>query len=146
MKAIIIILLFGITISYDAKAATNYARRYCSSYNIRYYNWSEKGEDAFFVSQCLVAGGQDLKGCPGRDNYGLIPSVSGLKRCLILKGWKSSSSKPVNFKEGYPIFAKSYNHAMIATGFNGDNIIYCAHRNDRCDAVLNSKSVEYYYI
>ena len=146
MKAIIIILLFGITLSYDAKAATNYARRYCSGYNHHYYNYYEKGEDAFFVSQCLVAGGQDFTGCVGRDNYGLIPSVSGLKRCLILKGWKSSSSKPVNFKEGYPIFAKSYIHEMIATGFDGNYIIFCAHVNDRCNARINAKSVEYFYL
>ena len=80
------------------------------------------------------------------DNYGLIPSVSNLKRCLLSKGWKSSKSKPFNFKEGYPIILKYGNHVMLATRFRSNNIIYCAHRNDRCNAEINDKSVEYYYL
>ena len=94
----------------------------------------------------MVAGGQDFTGCGGKDNQGMIIGVSNLKKCLLSKGWKLSSSKPINFKAGYPIFAKSYIHEMIATGFDGNYIIFCAHVNDRCNARINAKSVEYFYL
>ena len=44
MKAIIIILLLGFTLSYEPKAAIAYARKYCNKYNPYYENYQEKKE------------------------------------------------------------------------------------------------------
>ena len=147
MKTIIIILLLGISLSYNPIASVNYARKYCNTYNPKYYNYNPMGGDcANFVSQCMAAGGQDFHGCNGVDPKGMIPHVPSLKACLSKKKWKHSLSKPVNFKAGYPIFLKSNLHGMLATGIDGNNIIYCSHNADRCNGKISSSSVEFYYL
>ena len=138
MKAIVIVLLVGISLSYNPGAAVSYARSHCNNYKGR------GGDCANFVSQCMHAGGQGFDGCGSRDNKGMLPGVAGLKSCLSSKGWKSYRSKPNNFRAGYPIFLKSGSHAMLATGVSGGNIIFCAHTNDRCDASISAGSVDFY--
>ena len=145
MKAIVIVLLVGISLSYNPGAAVSYARSHCNNYNPNYNNYKGRGGDcANFVSQCMHAGGQSFDGCGSRDNKGMLPGVAGLKSCLSSKGWKSYRSKPNNFRAGYPIFLKSGSHAMLATGVSGGNIIFCAHTNDRCDASISAGSVDFY--
>ena len=146
MKATIIILLLGFTFSFNPGNSMKYALTYCNHYNPKYHYYKDRGEDAHFVSQCLVAGGQNFDGCNGRDGKGMILSVSNLKTCLLSKGWKSSDKKPASFKMGYPIFFKNCLHAMIATGFDGDNVVFCAHDRDRCNAKIKATSVDYYYL
>ena len=145
MKAIVIVLLVGISLSYNPGAAVSYARSHCNNYNPDYNNYKGRGGDcANFVSQCMHAGGQGFDGCGSRDNKGMLPGVAGLKSCLSSKGWKSYRSKPNNFRAGYPIFLKSGSHAMLATGVNGNTIVFCAHTNDRCDASISAGSVDFY--
>ena len=145
MKAIVIVLLVGISLSYNPGAAISYARSHCNNYNPSYNNYKGRGGDcANFVSQCMHAGGQSFDGCGSRDNKGMLPGVAGLKSCLSSKGWRSYRSKPNNFRAGYPIFLKSGSHAMLATGVSGGNIIFCAHTNDRCDASISAGSVDFY--
>ena len=92
----------------------------------------------------MYAGGQSFDGCGSRDKNGMIPSVSGLKNCLLLKGWRSYHSQPHNFKVGYPIFLKRSSHVMIATGFSGGKFVYCAHTQDVCDRAINPDSVDFF--
>ena len=145
MKAIIIILLFGISFSYNPGAAITYARKYCNYPNPGNYDYYRSGENAHFVSECLAAGGQRFDGCSGLNSKGMFHSVGYLKNCLLSKGWKLSKSRSTNYKAGYPIFLKGGNHAMLITGFDGDDIIFCSHEKDRCDAKIKAYSVDYYY-
>ena len=147
MKAIIIILLFGISFSYNRTNAIKYAKKYCNYRGPYYdYHYQRDGENANFVSKCLVAGGQKFDGCAGRDSKGMFLNIQNLKNCLLKKGWKKSISKHPEFKAGYPIFLKNIPHVMLATGFDSYYIIYCAHASDRCDAKIDAKSVEYFYL
>ena len=151
MKTILIILLIGISLSYNPWGAINYANAYCSSYNPAFNNYKGRGGDcANFVSQCLTAGGFSLAGCGGTDNKGMIPGVSNLKNCLTSRGWRVSGSMPPNFQMGYPIFAKAYSHAMLATGISGGTsggyVFYCAHTTDRCNARIPMSDVDFYYL
>ena len=145
MKTIILILLLGISLSYDAGAALNYAKRHCckSCYNKNYNNYRNVGGDcANFVSQCLTAWGLSFSGCGGRDNKGMIPGVSNLMNCLGAKGWKVNSK---NFRPGYPFFKKNRSHAMLAGEVNGNTIQVYGHTNDRCGDITISRSEVYTY-
>ena len=145
MKAIVLILLVGISLSYNPGAAVSYAHQYCQKYNKNYNNYKNSGGDcANFVSQCMHNGGQNFAGCSGVDGKGMIPGVTNLKNCLGSRGWRYSGSKPAGSQAGYPIFAKGYSHAMLATGFDGNKIIYCGHTRDRCDARIDAGSVDFY--
>ena len=144
MKTILLLVLVGLSISYNANAAVNYAISYCRSYN-RDYNYYRGADCANFVSQCLIAGGLSLSDCGGRDSKGAIPTVLFLKRCLSQKHWHSSSTMPGSFKAGYPFFHNSYSHAMIATSISGSKVYYAGHTNDRCGDVYMTSGVTYYY-
>ena len=144
MKTILLLVLVGLSISYNANAAVNYAIRHCRNYNGAYNSYP--GADcANFVSQCLIAGGLSLSDCGGRDNKGAIPGVSNLKSCLSKKNWHSSSTRPGSFKAGYPFFHNSYSHAMLATSISGSKVYYAGHTNDRCGDVYMTSGVTYYY-
>ena len=145
MEKIYLILLIGLTVSYDPSAAVSYALKHCASgtYNSKYISYP--GNDcANFVSQCLIAGGQSLKGCPGVNGNGCVPLVSNLRACLAQKGWKSSNTKPAGFKAGYPMIYGN-DHAVLATSVNGGTIKYSAHSNDRCNSGFYG-SPTYYYL
>ena len=118
--------------------------KYCNNYNPEYNNYKDKGEEesANFVSQCIsVGGGQDLTGCEGLDDKGMIPNSSNLKKCLISKGWKKNR---ITIAKGYPIFTKVNSYAMFMTNVGTDGILYCSHAPDRCKARTNYKSVDIY--
>ena len=146
MKEIIFILLVGLTLSYNPSGAINYARTYCRNYNPQYYNYRNQGGDcANFVSQCLIAGGERLDGCSGKDGKGAIPLVSDLRNCLSSRGWRYSTGINDNFKAGYPFF-QGTGHAMIATTVNGKSIKFCGHTNDRCDMGMTAPTYyDYFY-
>ena len=115
MKAYIIILLLGISLSYNPRAAIEYANKYCSNYNKIFYNYNSENDgrdSANFVSQCLHEGGQSFEGCNGVDLKGMIPRVSELKACLVSKGWKSSGSMP---SSGMP-------KGSVITYYNGGHV------------------------
>ena len=144
MKSILICLLLGLSFSYNKIGAINYALKYCNNYNPNYNNYKDKGEEesANFVSQCIsVGGGQDLTGCEGLDDKGMIPNSSNLKKCLISKGWKKNR---LTIAKGYPIFTKVNSYAMFMTNVGTDGILYCSHAPDRCKARTNYKSVDIY--
>ena len=147
MKAIILFLFFGLTLSYNPSNALYYASQHCSasSYNPSYNNYKGRGGDcANFVSQCLMAGGLDISNCYGRDDKGSITSVGNLKSCLTQKGWRSSSIKPANFQAGYVLFLKNGEHPLLASYVSGNSIRVYAHTNDRCDENVGS-NFDYYY-
>ena len=145
MKAILICLLIGLTLSYSTSGAINYARKYCKNYNSKYNNYAGSGGDsANFISQCIhEGGGQSLSNCKV-DRKGMIIGIASLKKCLKEKGWKGYSNRPNSFKAGYPIFLKDSSHAMLATGISGNTIYYCSHNNDRCDYTINADQVEFW--
>ena len=148
-----IILLFFLIIGfysfkYDTKKAVKYAQKHCINHNPVYYFDYEYGDAANFVSQCMIEGGMNFKGCTGVDDLrGVILNVGYLKVCLDRKGFKSSKNMVKKFKAGYPI-AIGNSHIVIASKIEGSNVYYCAHSIDRCDALLNSTSndLTYYYI
>ena len=145
MKAILLFLLIGLTLSYSTSGALSYAKKYCSSYNRNYYKYDGK-DCANFVSQCMhEGGGQDFSGCGGKDAKGMIPAVANLKSCLKSKGWKSSSTKPKGFVAGYPVFVKSYSHAMLAGGFSGSDVLCYSHTNERCNEPYAASKLDFYY-
>ena len=144
MKITLLLILVGLSFSYNPSAAVNYALKYCRDYNPSYNSYY--GVDcANFVSQCLIAGGLSLSGCYGLDSRGTLPLVANLKNCLSQKGWRSSSTRPSNFKAGYPFFANAYEHAMLATSISGGYVYYAAHTNDRCGDSAMSSGITYYY-
>ena len=144
MKAILLLVLVGLALSYNPSAAVNYALNHCRNYNSA-YNTYPGADCANFVSQCLIAGGQSLSGCSGLDSKGTLPAVSNLKTCLRNKGWSSSSTRPGSFIAGYPFFHNSYSHAMIATSISGSKVYYAGHTNDRCGDVYMTSGVTWYY-
>ena len=144
MKILSLFLLICFIYTYNPQKAIEYARRYCRNYNPHFTIYGRMGDCANFVSQCLVAGGQDLKGCNGINSRGMIEIVSYLETCLINKGWKKTTGINKDFKPGYPFFMH-HQHAMIATSVNGNSIKFCAHTNDRCDASISAYSHYVYY-
>ena len=145
MKILVLSLLLCFAFTYNPSKAVTYAKTYCKNYNSKYANYAGMGGDcANFVSQCLIAGGQKLKGCSGTDGHGSIPGVANLRACLGSKGWKNSKGMNKKFKAGYPFF-QGNSHAMIASSVNGNSIQYCGHTNDRCNQPMNAPGDYYYY-
>ena len=140
MKIIILLLLIGLSLTYDRSAAIKYARTLCSSYHYPEYEQTS----ASFVSQCMIAGGMNFNSCSigWRDEHGGFPRATDLKSCLQQKGWKHSSSRPASFKAGYPIFSTQYEHAMLATAISGNSVRFAT--PDVCDRTIYS-GIEYYY-
>ncbi len=145
MKLVILFVLVALSLSYNPSAAVNYALTYCRSYNPN-YNRYPGADCANFVSQCLIAGGESLSGCGGKDGWGAIPYVPNLTACLSSRGWHSSSTRPGSFRAGYPFFMNAYQHAMLATRVNSGSVNYAGHTNDRCGDVTISSGVTYYYL
>ena len=145
MKGIIFFLLVGLTLTYDPSKGITYAKKYCKNYNKNYINYRNQGGDcANFVSQCLIAGGENLSGCGGTDKKGSIPRVKNLEACLSSKGWSHSKGINGSFKAGFPFFSPG-THAMIATSVSGSSLKFCAHTNDRCESSLTASSQYNFY-
>ena len=137
MKGIIFFLLVGLTLTYDPSKGITYAKKYCKNYNKNYINYRNQGGDcANFVSQCLIAGGENLSGCGGTDK--------NLEACLSSKGWSHSKGINGSFKAGFPFFSPG-THAMIATSVSGSSLKFCAHTNDRCESSLTASSQYNFY-
>ena len=133
MKLILICLFLGLSLSYDRMAAVNYAHKYCNKYNPNYNNYrtDKPGDEAaYFISQCLsIGGGQDLSGCEGLDDKGMINGNYALKLCLKSKGWiKNGLIAP-----GYIMFLFHTSYPLIVTKVNFRDIYYASHNPDRCD-------------
>ena len=143
MKTIILFLIIGLSLSYDPDKAVSYARQYCKKYNTDYKEYDFDGTN--FVSQCLIAGGQDFEKCVGVDNKGSIYLLANLKACLIQKGWKTrANSIPNKFKPGYPFIGAS--SVMIATDIKDDTITYCKHSSNTCDATTTDHRFIFFYL
>ena len=148
MKIIISFLIIAFSITYQPSEVVIYAKKYCDHYNTLYWSFPDnrQNDDANFVSQCLIAGGQKLDGCPNINKKGLISSPSNLRSCLIQKGWKSSKTMPPNFKAGYPMIKLDLSHAIIASIISGSSIYYSAHSPNVCNRKLDSKLYYYFYL
>ena len=63
-----------------------------NAYN-SYSNYKDiYGDNSNYISQCLIAGGQDFEKCVGVDSKGSIYLLGNLKTCLIQKGWKTRAN------------------------------------------------------
>ena len=143
MKTVLICLLFGLALSYNAQLALLYAQNYCNKYNPKYndYHKMDSNKEAFnFISQSLKEGGVDFEGCEGLDDKGMIKKNSDLKKCLTLKGWKKTNK----ISKGYPMFLRYGSFPMIITDVQRSGIIFCSHNYDRCDGRVSFNSVDIY--
>ena len=146
MKSILICLLLGLTLSYNAEFAVLYAKKYCGASNPNYHDYRKidpNKESYNFMSQCIHAGGQDFTGCEGLDDKGMLTDTYDLQKCLLMKGWKKTDV----FAPGYPIFRKTASvvmNGMIATGVEGPFIKFCSHCYDRCHSIILKRLVETY--
>ena len=147
MKAIIICLILGLTLSYNPQAAITYGNTYCRKYNPQYSSYAHSGGDcANFVSQCLHAGGLDFSGCAHVNRQGMIPGCTSLQNCLRSKyGWKKYTTRPPNYKPGYPTFLKYGPNAFLVVGIQGDNLYIDSHTPDRCHIAMDETILVYYY-
>ena len=118
------------TSSYSYMNAVVYAKRYYSSYNTAYPDWTEYGGDcANFISQCLYAGGKTMRGTPGTtsaaENWsnwfstGTSCNTSNVsstwRGANAFKGyWQSNASSYMTFSS---ICESSYDY-----GFMGDAV------------------------
>ena len=144
MKIILILLLFGFNLCYNAGAAVQYARDYCQHYNTKYQDYVGRGGDcANFVSQCMIAGGLSFSDCNPRRN-GILSGTYALRDCLVKKGWKYSQTKPPSFKAGYPLAKTDWSHFIIASQVSSSGIKFCGHTADVCDGTLKG-SFYYFY-
>ena len=144
MKSILILLLFGLSFSYDRQGAVNYASKYCDKFNPDFNKYSENVEESTnFLSQCLsVGGGQDFEGCEGKDDKGMFKNLDDLKNCLISKGWKKTET----IKKGNAAFKKIRDGAVIVSNdftFLG-TFHLSSHGPKRCSASMHSKFAEFY--
>ena len=118
MKTVLICLLLGLALSYNADLALLYARNYCNKYNPKYndYHKTERPKEAYnYISQCLKEGGQDFTGCEGLDDKGMLTDTYDLQKCLLMKGWKKTDV----FAPGYPIFRKDGTYSALVVEING---------------------------
>ena len=143
MKTVLICLLFGLALSYNAQLALLYAQNYCNKYNPKYndYHKTERPKEAYnYISQCLKEGGQDFTGCEGLDDKGMLTNAYDLQKCLLSKGWKRSAG----FAPGYPIFSLRYSVNGIVLSVDEKTVKYCSHAPDRCHSQSSKKSLETY--
>ena len=148
MRTIILFFLIGLSLSYDRKAAVEYARKHWNNYNDEeYINYADNGGDcANFVSQCMIAGGFNFYGCSVtyRDAKGSLPRVRDIYSCLIQKGWHKSKTLLPSFKAGYPVFLEDKSHVMIASSVSEGIVKISGHTNDRWDYIVPAELVYFY--
>ena len=135
MKYIILFLSIALSFSaYNRQAACDYAKKWWNSFNLdTYANYNSVGGDcANFVSQCLIAGGLNLRIMCGNaaawGQGGTVPNVGAMQTCLLDNGWTATSSLPSNFKKG-DVILYSTNHAVIAVSDYPD-VTFAAHNNN----------------
>ena len=87
-----------------------------------------------------------FKRCPSVDNKGIIPIGSSLQNCLRQKyGWKKYTTRPLNYKPGYPIFRKDGTYSALVIEINGNRLITDSHTPDRCQLSIDAKDSFYYF-
>ena len=138
---VLILCLIGLTLSYNADEAVNYAYRWYDSFNPAYNTYGNT-DCANFVSQCLIAGGQTLSGCIV-DDKGCVTGASNLGTCLIQKGWKSSSNMPSGFRAGYPIIFPG--HATICSSIQNGQALVACHSKPHYDVPTSWYGTPTYY-
>ena len=149
MKYIILLLsLVFITCVYDRDKVYQYAKTYAFHYNPNYKDYNSLGGDcANFVSQCLIAGGINLRQiCPDLANGvgGTIPNEVNLANCLLRNGWTKTTTAPKNFKKGDVVMYSNPGHAVIAvSGY--PNILIASHSYDRFEVSVNYRSGATYF-
>ena len=137
----ILLLCFLGILSYDSERAISYANTYWDKRNPDFGDYSNSfGDSPNFISQCLIAGGEDLSGYE-TDKFGSIIKTSVLEKYLNDNGWNSetSSSIPNDFNAGGIIIDNSY--AMIAL----TKTTYAAHSNDKCGSKIYDGTHTYYW-
>ena len=140
-------LIIGLSLSYDRKAAVEYAKKYWKDYNKDYINYADIGGDcANFVSQCMIAGGFNFYGCSVtlRDSKASLPRVKDIYTCLLQKGWHHSKTLPPSFKAGYPVFLDDLSHIMIASSVNEGKVKISGHTNDRWEYEVPAPLIYFY--
>ena len=144
---IVLCILLGITPTFIQSDAIKYARKFCKNYNPYYYNYTDNDdhENINFISQSLFSGGESFSGCQGRDRFGMFINYIDIIKCLEKKGWKYSDKMNEKFKIGNPAFIYNSRRGMITTGENGDKIIYCRHKTDKCDEEIEKGKLVFYY-
>ncbi len=116
--------------SYSTTDAVAYAEQHYNTYNSAYPDWTSYGGDcANFISQCLYAGGKDMKGTPGTSeaaqnwaNWFSTGSSCNTKN--VSSTWRGANAFKSYWQSnasGYSTFttvgSESYNY-----GFKGDAI------------------------
>ena len=141
-KTIFIFLLCFLEIfSYSPEKAIAYANQYCDKRNENYNDYSSQfGDSPNFISQCLIAGDENLSGCE-TDSYGSIIDTDILEKCLQDNGWnyQTSDTIPEDFPAGGIIIDNRY--AMIAV----TKSTYASHSNDKCGAQIYNGNHKYYW-
>ena len=144
MKTTLICLLLGFAFSYNREGAVEYAKKYCNNYNPNYNNYkyyNDGDESANFISQCIsIGGGQDLRGCDYLDNKGMVKYDTLFGYCLTTKGWK----KTLNASKGDVLILRTNLFPMIVTDVVNNNIYFCSHKPDRCDALASVHQIDIY--
>jgi len=96
--------------AYNRSQVTRYAEKWCDGKN-GFFNYYPQADCANFVSQCLIAGGLDLRGGPDCDAWNSIKTCDGLDDNLrnaqsatystILYNWSERSSS-ISTPHPYP--------------------------------------------
>lgn len=154
--------------SYDAWDAVCYANNHATNYNRDYPNWGISGyggDCANFVSQCLYAGGKNMRGSNASDfscwfSYGTANSTS-----QVSSTWRGADAfrnywqdHATSYKKFTSVSSKSWDygykgdavsllnkngravHTMIIVGSNNNpDFTLAAHSGDTNDASLDYK-------
>lgn len=116
--------------SYSYSDAVTYAKKYYSSYNSAYPDWTSYGGDcANFISQCLYAGGKNMKGTPGTsdaaqnwENWFSKGSSCNTKN--VSSTWRGANAFKSYWQgkaSGYRNFS-SVGSSSYSYGFTGDDL------------------------
>ena len=147
MKYIFLILsLFLFVSGYDRNKVYKYAEKHWNHYNPKYYNYNlMTGDCANFVSQCIIAGGINLKKICPNEAYGVggtVPNEVNLGNCLKRNGWTVSSTVPKNFDKGDVVIYPG--HAVIAiSGY--PKVTVAGHNKDRFGDLATYRTGATYY-
>ena len=129
--------------SFNTAAAVTYAENWWNQRNTTQYHDYGSVDCANFVSQCLIAGGLNLRESPYVDSWGCIPSCDNLHSYLVnyvgvrYETRAKTEPPPAWFKPGdIAMFGNSqdpWQHSVFAVAI--DNItgetLVDAHSNDR---------------
>lgn len=125
---------------YNRNAAVNYANTWCNKRNPQYKKYTDKrGDCANFVSQCLIAGGLNLRdpcnpegnGLNGGPTYRRVRDLINYLECFAREDESGNCVRIGDIVVWYRADGTPY-HVGIITQINP--IRFSAHTNDRCNA------------